>query len=42
METPLYYIVKAKLVKKKKGKEPEFEEYQKVFQDEQQLLQDKI
>ena len=31
METPLYYIVKAKLVKKERGKEPEFEEYQKVF-----------
>jgi len=34
METPLYYIVKAKLVKKEKGKEPEFEEYQKIFINE--------
>jgi len=38
METPLYYIVKAKLVKKEKGKEPEFEEYQKVFLNEIPIL----
>ncbi len=38
METPLYYIVKAKLVKKENGKEPEFEEYQKVFLKESPII----